>query len=190
MVSQLAPFNQIQFDRCMRWFASHHGPQTQYDLVKLHVMTDVFHVLAHGKPVIGGEFLKWTNGPVPSPAFGRLHRFIARHEQGKPEDVFEISPTQGKAYTFALPSGQKVDEDEFSPSEIAAMNRAWNEIGCMTWQESQDYFHLAEDSFMGKAYEEAGAKNAPLDWNTIIDAYDERSEENHEHIKSLIALGV
>jgi len=189
MPSQLAPFNQHQFDRCMQWFLKYHGPLTQIQMLKLHVMTDVFHVLQHGSPVIGGDLRKWEWGPLVPSAWGHLNQETKRYQQGITPYSFAVEPTKSNANMFSVPENTAVDEDEFSPSEIQAMKRAWKTIGGSRWKQIERFFHSPEN-FMGKAWTDAGPKNSPIDWNEIIEAYDEKSGEDHSHIKSLIAMGI
>lgn len=189
MLNQLAPFNQHELDRCMQWFVKKHGPLTQYLMVKLHVMSDVFSVLDKGMPIIGGPLLKWELGPTVPSAWGWLKRQAKLYEQGDERASFVVQETGRKAELYSLPEGAAVDEDEFSPAEVRAMSRAWDEIGELSWQDSQDYFHVP-NFFMGKAWTDAGIRNAPIDWNAIIDAFDSERSEDHTHIKTLLAIGI
>lgn len=181
------PFNDCQFDKAMLWLSSRHGPLTQYDMVKLHIMTDVFHVLAHGRPVIGGSLERWKNGAVVRPAYGRLRRLIVHYEMGKETGDFLVAPTNGNAYTFQPKPETVVDADDFSQSELDAMECAWQAIGGMNWNRSQQYMH-DPSSFMGVAWTAAGQENSPIDWISIIDAFDRQHRTDHSHIKSLISL--
>ncbi len=189
MPNQLAPFNQYQFDRCMQWLVSKHGPLTQLQMVKLHIMTDFYHILRYGSPVIGGALRKWNFGPVVREAWVRLDREARSFQEGSPECPFDVQPTQGKAREYSLPSGVVVDEDEFGKAEMGAMDDAWEMIGGKSFNEIREFFHSPQ-YFMGKAWTEAGAMNCPIDWAAIVDAYDAEQGEDHSHIKSLMALGI
>jgi hypothetical protein len=188
MTDQLSPFNQHQFDRCMRWFAARHGELTQYQLVKLHVMTDVFHVLETGLPVIGGRFRRWKLGPVVPNGWHRTRQYVQQFEAGSRPPALSVRPTDGSAYRYSVPEDAETEEQEFSASEVRAMERAWAEVGELSWEESHRYFHTPE-SFMGKAWLEA-PQNGPIPWELIVDCYDAATGEDHGHVKALMALGV
>jgi hypothetical protein len=183
------PFNEEQFDRCSLWLAMKLGrPVTQYDLVKFHVMTDVYHVLTYGRPVIGGPLERWKLGPVVRRAYHRLVNEAQRYERGKLGGPLFVSAVRGNTYRYAARPGATVDEEEFSQSEVMAMEEAMNVVN-LSFAASQDFFHDPEGSFMGKVWASTG-EGCPIDWCSIIDAYDAQHRTDHTHIKTLIALGV
>ena len=183
------PFNELQFDRCALWLAMRLPRSlTQYDLIKFHVMTDIYHVLEYGRPVIGGAVVKWKFGPVVPRAYHRLMREALRFQHGREEGDLHVDMGPGNIYRFSARSGAVVDEDEFSQSEINAMERAMK-IVRMGWSESQRFFHVPAKSFVGKVWASTD-DGCPIDWNRIIDAYDQEHQTDHSHIKTLISLGV
>lgn len=187
--AQLMPFNEEQFDRCALWLARRLGRSvTQYDLLKFHVMTDIYHVLACGRPVIGGKLEKWKYGPVVSRAWHRLDYQTRCYEMGRDEGVLSVQAREGNAYRFAARPGAKVDQDDFSKTEIDAMEAALKVVR-MGFAKSQTFFHKPRGSFVGKAWHDT-QDGCPIDWNLIIDAYDSQHGTDHSHIKTLIALGV
>jgi len=190
MTAQLMPFNEAQFDRCALWVALKFGkPLTQYDLVKFHVMTDIYHVLDYGRPVIGGPFEKWKLGPVGPRAYHRLKYDIQNFEHGRPECLpLSIKAGCGNAYEFTARSDAVLDEEEFSQSEIKAMEGALK-IVMLGFQKSQEFFHDPSKSFVGKAWAST-ADGCPIEWTVIVDAYDAEHGTDHSHIKTLIQLGV
>ena len=56
------------------------------------------------------------------------------------------------------------------------------------WKKRKTFFH-DPNKFMGSAWSMA-PERGPVDWNTIIDAYDKQFDEDHSHIKTLIKLGI
>lgn len=184
------PFNEEQFDRCSLWLATKLGrPVTQYDLVKFHVMTDIYHVLQYGRPVIGGALVKWKFGPVVKPAYFRLTSQANRFEQGKTViGPLAVEAGRSNVYKFTPAQGASVDEDEFSQSEIEAMEAAL-QIVRLSFAKSQGFFHEPMASFVGRVWTDAEF-DKPIDWNSIVDAYDAQFNTNHQHIKALLALGV
>ncbi len=184
ILDQIAPFNEVRFDACMAYLSQQHSRTlTQYDMVKLHLMTDVFHTLKHAKPVIGGPIQAWDLGPVVPDAYNRIMRWTYRHEEsGFQPDSFQIIDRCGKSWEFK--SSQEISRAEFSESEIEAMEQAWNAFMHLTWEQSQDYFH--EKSFVGRAWAKARAEGSSMEWDEVIDEYDRENRTDHSHIKALI----
>ena len=184
-LSQLMPFNEHRFDACLAYLAAKHNEVlTQRQMVKLHVMIDVYHVLEHGRPVIGGALGRWDGGPVVQRAFNRVKRWWYRFsETGAQPENFCVS--QGINRRIDYRSSAEISDDEFSPSELQAMEKAWGVVTSMSYAESKAFFH-DPDNFMGRAWQNARRERRDLDWDEIIDAYDEDKGTDHSHIKTLI----
>jgi uncharacterized phage-associated protein len=187
---EVRPFNKERFDECMAYLGTMHNKSlTQYDMVKLHVMADVYHILEYGKPIIGGPLSRWAHGPVVEPAYNRLRRWGYEWEADhthQPES-FYISAKEGQKFVF-LPVAE-VDETYFSKAELSSLAKAWDCVmSRKSWADSQDFFH--KDSFIGRVWEAAGEDGRPIDWAAIVDAYKDAYPDykNAEHIKALIAL--
>jgi hypothetical protein len=191
MPAQLIPFNEHQFDRCALWLAKKLGKTpTQYDLIKFHIMTDIYHVLECGTPVIGGAIAKWPAGPAVGRAYARISPSRVRPGTviGSLEVMDCYKTVHGTICKFVARDGATVDEEEFSASEVSAMEKALKIIE-LDWNSSQAYFHNPQRSFVGKAWFEA-RDSGPIDWNSIIDAYDAENGTDHSAIKEIVALGV
>lgn len=184
-LSQISPFNEARFDACMRYLSSQHTrPLDQYEMMKLHVMTDIFHTLRYGAPVIGGSLDAWTFGPVVAEAYARVRRWIKEYDRlGQEPDGFVFSYEDARSRAFEASSAPS--DDEFSQSEVQAMNEAWELVTKMDFGESQRYFHSS--SFVGKAWQRARQEDRPVDWDDIIDEYDQEYGTDHTHIKTLVA---
>jgi uncharacterized phage-associated protein len=186
---QLIPFNSDRFDAAMSYLARQKNSSlSQQDMVKLHVMIDVFHVLRFGKPVIGGPLERWKGGTVVASAYKRLRNAGYRWErdQTQPES-YRILGKRKSAFLFE-PIVQS-EESDFSPSELDAMQKAWDCVMSKNFEQRADFFH-SNKHFMGRAWLKAGTENAPVDWNDIIDAYAELdpSYKTAQHIKTLVSL--
>ena len=184
-LSQIIPFNENRFDACMVYLAQKHSRNlTQYEMVKLHVMADVYHTITYGQPMIGGSLEAWTNGPVVKKAYNRVavwgHRF---DETGEQSPMFNLVEQLGNANHFK-PSVE-ADPDDFSVSEVEALEKAWDTVMSMEFRASQDYFHKPI-SFIGKAWHNAKLQSRAIDWNDIIDAYDTENGTDHTTLKTLI----
>ncbi len=186
---QLQPFNEHRFADCLAYLSAKHGRRLSlYESVKLHVMIDVFHTVAHRKPVIGGHFLPFPNGPVSRPAEAHFNNWQERYnERGEVPDGFAATETQ---YGLAVQGTRPPDPDEFSDAERAAMDAAWASVVPTYdrgWGESQDFFH--RDSFVGRAWRSARNLGKPLDWNVILDEYDrENGTAARADVADLLAL--
>lgn len=190
-LSQLAPFNEHRFDAIMAYFSRKYGRKlSQYDMMKLHVMTDVFHVLQTAKPVIGGSLEPWQYGPVVRPAYHRVAKWWHDFDRtGKHPESFRLVEQDGNAKRFE--AAVEIDEDDFSDSEKAAMHAAWESVKDLldNWSRAERFFHHAEGSFIGRAWHQAKSAGRPvMDWNEIIDCFDEMNHTDHSRIKTLMTL--
>jgi hypothetical protein len=147
-LSQLAPFNEHRFDAIMAYFSRKYGRNlSQYDMMKLHVMTDVFHVLETAKPVIGGSLEPWQYGPVVRPAYNRVAKWWHDFDRtGKHPESFRLVEQDGNAKRFE--SAVEIDEDDFSDSEKAAMEAAWGVVKDLldNWTRAERFFHDPDGS--------------------------------------------
>lgn len=187
-LKQVLPFNESRFDDCVSYLAHKHGRELSvYELMKLHVMIDVFHCVQHGKPVIGGPLFPFTNGPVSRSSKYRVSEWCEKYQVGAehPERFKVVEGLEGIHFApVSAPS-----DDEFSDSELDAMQRAWDAV-IPTLEEddgfnkSQRYFH--SDSFIGRAWSRAKKFGRELDWDEIIDEYDRENSTDHSHIKIIM----
>lgn len=191
MPSQLAPYNRSRFDQVMlRFMKNHNAFLSQYDIVKLHVMADVYHVLETGSPIIGGSLEHWPFGPVVQSAYNHVRSLGYQAEKGNPLGPYQISNYNDKILNYSAPADIEIDEDDFSETEKKALDRAWQAVMVENCEEKKRkaFFH-DPDQFMGRAWS-AAKESRRIDWNTIIDAYDKQFGEDHSHIKTLIKLGI
>jgi len=193
-LTQLQPFNEFRFNDCMAFLAEKHSRALSlYEMMKLHVMIDVYHTIAHGKPVIGGPIAAFTNGPVPRSSKSHIARWKKIYEQsGQMPDGFLIEEHRDRL-TF-IPT-QPPSRDDFSDAEIAAMDRAWTDVVYILdkdgdeegWIASQKYFH--KDSFIGRAWEHARHHGTSLDWCRILDEYKkDHQDADIDGVKSLLCI--
>lgn len=187
-ITQLQPFNEHRFDDCIAFLAVKHGRALSlYEMVKLHVMIDVYHTLDRGRPVIGGTISPFTNGPVSRSAKGRVTSWQRHYEaRGEMPEHFIIHD-DGERLTYEPKTAP--DEDDFSAAELEAMDHAWRDVVDILdrggFKASQEYFHHA--SFIGRAWRKAKNCGGTLTWDDIIDEYDRsHSDEDHSRLKTLI----
>jgi hypothetical protein len=188
ILGRLMPFNECRFDDCMAYLAgAHRRPLGTYEMMKLHVMIDVYHTLDRGKPAIGGAFWPFTNGPVARAAKSRVRHWESRYEKtGAMPDGFMLKEEGGRLVATPV---RVPDCEDFSAAELDAMERAWRDVigpldAAGGFSSSQEFFH--KDSFIGRAWEKARQRGSFLDWNEIIDEYDAATGEDHSHIKLLL----
>ena len=155
--------------------AKHNRALALYEMMKLHVMIDVYHTIENGKPVIGGQIAAFTNGPVPRSSKTHVGHWKKAYEQsGEMPDGFVI--TEYRDRLTVIPT-QPPSREDFSDSEIKAMDRAWRDVVHLLdkdgeeegWKASQNYFH--KSSFIGRAWEYARHHGTNLDWIRILDEY-------------------
>jgi len=181
IITKLIPFNPHRFDACMGYLAQaiYARPLTVFEMVKLHVMTDVFHVLQHGHQVIGGELIPWPYGPVVEPAYKRLKHWQHCHE----ENGFQPAEYQilGGDVTGFQPR-IAFDPEDIAPAELEAMDKAVKLLRPMSFDGAYRFFH-ADDTFMGRAYNRATSERRAMAWGDIIDAHDQIHGSNLQHLK-------
>ncbi len=188
-ITQLQPFNEFRFDDCIAYLAYLYGhPLSIYEAMKLHVMIDVYHVLDRARPVIGGTIYPFTNGPVSRSSKSRVSAWQNRYEKfGQMPEGFEFID-QG-AFLKIKPT-RMPDADDFSVSEIDAMNLAWRDVVERLEREgfnaSQEFFH--GKGFIGKAWNKARQSGRNLDWEDIINEYDKENGSDHSRVKSLLRI--
>jgi uncharacterized phage-associated protein len=186
-LSQLLPFNEGRFDACMAYLArKHQRLLTKYDMVKIHVMADVLHVLEHGKPIIGGAISPWQFGPVVARAYKRLRAWECKFDEiGAEPENYSIAGRAGNSLEFRPTLA--VEADDFSPSELTAMEGAWQKVmeQLRDFQESQQYFH-GSGSFIGRAWNKARLEGRDLDWEEVIAEYEKEGDLAHPEVKTLI----
>jgi len=173
----------------MAYLSRKHGNRilTQRDIVKLHVMTDVYHVLHVGKPVIGGPLLRWEGGAVVKQCYNRLRHWGYRWEDDKTQpESYKILGKQGKKFLYE--PIMEVDATDFSRSELVAMDEAWNAV--MSGYEESDKFFHSPDTFMGRAWLKAQRDGCPIRWEDIIDAYADLTPSYtlREHVKVMVSF--
>lgn len=183
IITRLIPFNPHRFDACMRYIAQriYKRPLTIFEMVKHHVMTDVFHVLGHGHQTIGGELQPWPYGPVVEPAYRRLKGWEHYHEGNADRaQPAEYQITDGEL--SGLMPTITFDPDDLSPSEMDAMNQASQLLRPMSFDDAFRFFH-SNDTFMGRAYNLAKDENRAMAWGGIIDAHDQLLATDLQHPK-------
>ena len=192
VLSQLLPFNENRFDAAISYLSGQHNRAlSKYEIVKLHVLMDIYHTLETGTPIVGGTLQAWDRGPVVRNAYERLDDWCTDLEQaGKMPEGFTIRLDGDRrvvAPTFSA------DPDDFSANELKAMDDAWNKLmpmmdrGQAGYEESQRFFH-SDETFIGRAYNKARLEERDIDWNDLIDAYDQLHGTNHEDVKLLMTI--
>lgn len=188
VLNQITPFNKHRFNECMTWFTRYAGKSlSQYDLVKLHVLTDVFHVMTHGSPVIGGALNAWDLGPVVPLAYNLIdhwaHRARESPEQEHLTDYFRVTPGAGKINDYT--SVKEPDLEDFSDSEMECMVLAWSVFSKLRSKSArEEYFH--NSSFLGKAWQAArDEQREEMSWDDLIDEYAVEKGLSDDRVASL-----
>ena len=181
-VTSLIPFNPGRFDACMAYFAEvYRRPLTRFEMGKLHVMTDVYHVIRLGHQVVGGDLEPWRWGPFVRPAYDRLQQWEAtfRESGGASQPAAPYVLHDGELVGFRPRAA--VDRDDFSASEYDAMASAILLLKPMSFDDADQFFH--GDGFMGRAYQTALAAGRPFDWAEVIDGYDRDAGTDHASVR-------
>jgi len=186
-LSQLMPFDEAALRRCIAYLThSKHRSLTQLYVVELNILIDLFHLLRTGKPVIGGSVAPWELGPVVPEAYRVCDGWKIDFDHfGKHPQGLKVIRHIGRR--TSIKSAAPVDLDEFSQSEIDAIEQAWNETAYLNFAGLLHYSR-SPDTFLGAEYNAARNENRLMDWDRIIASYDRVRGEDHSAIRQLIQL--
>lgn len=189
ILSQLQPFNESRFDACMAFMSIANScvKLTMYDMVKLHVMIDLYHTARHGRPVIGGSLDAWKFGPLIPDAYNRLRHWAYKFEEdGFQPENFDIVERRNRTVYFKPTI--VADIDDFSPSEVWAMTESWSIVmkQYKDWSRSQEYFHQS-CSPIGEAWKDAWEHETPIDWRKLLDAWARHEHTDLSDLKQIVS---
>jgi hypothetical protein len=189
ILSQIIPFNEARFDACMAFISARHKePLDTYEMVKLHVLIDSYHMIEYGRPVIGGRLEAWRKGPVVPSAYQRIQGWVQEFDRtGHHPDHLKMMETDGPKRFMAEVSP---DPEDFTSTELKAMDLAWTQLKALAGPnkvEAKRFFHTKK-SHLGRAWKAAKNNGTAIDWTKIIDEYDELHNTDHSHIKPLIRI--
>jgi hypothetical protein len=194
VLNQLAPFNAHRFEAViayMSWKAKVKRTFDQYEMLKLHVMIDVLHVLKYGQPVIGGQLEAWQDGPVVHEAYYQVTQWIRSAETGgvRPRYLC-VTRGHGRRNVILCTATAEPDPDDFSESELEVMRQAWKLVVKQSYADLKKYFH-EDASFIGRAYKKAVARDPgqtydiQISWDDIIDEYAKEHRIDPEYVAYL-----
>lgn len=186
-LSQIVPFDEGMLRQCIAYLS--HGKQrsfTQLYVVKFSVLIDLFHLMSCGKPVIGGSVAPWESGPVVEEAYRACSTWRAdfdrfgRHPAG-------LRVTSRTVTKVGVGSAASVDFDEFSQTEVDAMEQAWGEIGHLNYDGLRHYTR-SPNTYLGASYFAARREERLMGWDDIIESYDRFRATDHSAVQALIRL--
>jgi hypothetical protein len=158
-------------------------PLDAYDMVKLHVLTDFFHILEEGESAIGGQPMALPHGPVVQEAYD-----LATKWAGAGGAFFVVNPMGSRS--------PMAPTDMSPPSGLwgeleSAIDRAWLVHHGMNFDESQRFFH-DEGEYFGSAWSakkpDAGASGwgQHIDWADVVSAYEQKTGEDMSDVLTLL----
>lgn len=99
---------------------------TQYFFMKMMFYADKFHINKYGMPIIGDEYIKMENGPVPSFVLDAIHLDGSKLTHNVYEEIMNslsFKQSGKKIYTTAK---REANMDYFSKTDIECLDRAFN----------------------------------------------------------------
>jgi uncharacterized phage-associated protein len=123
---------------------------TKLKVAKLLYFADKEHLLHHGKPILGDDYLCMDLGPVPSFAMNEMSAAIGGSEVEPPagdsdvslfERVLNVRKGPFRKYPHFEVKEGKFDESVFSPSELSALRYTTNLFGHKSASELVDLTH-------------------------------------------------
>lgn len=157
-------------------------PLDVYDMVKLHVLTDFYHILEEGEPAIGGTPKALPYGPVVQGAYDLSNRWA-----GSGGDFFSVNQEGSRVWMAPSDDGTA----NLWPELADAASQAWGFHNNMTFEQSQDFFHKP-DSYFGKVWTKyrpdpgQSGWGTPIEWNEVIEAYQNATGEDCADILTLL----
>ena len=181
------PFDEAALRRCIAYLTNRkYRSLTQFYIVELNILIDLFHILRTGKPVVGGSVAPWEFGPVVPEAYRTCDGWKTDYDHfGKHPQGLKVVRRIGRR--TSIKTAGPVDLEEFSQSELDAMELAWNEIAYLNFAGLLHYT-CSPDTFLGAEYTAARNENRMMDWDQIIASYDRSRGEDHSAIRQLIHL--
>jgi uncharacterized phage-associated protein len=168
----------------MKWVSQHGGrvPLDQYDMAKMHVLSDFFHILRHGTPIVGGQVAAWSYGPVVRDTYNQAKAWAERGGDFKEIDRI------GKASRMVPAEEITEEEKQHLPAgATVSIAKAWEIFSPMGWDESQEFFHNPANYF-GNVWTKAWVRGegTPIDWPSLVGAYEKATRQDYSHIKRLL----
>ena len=155
-------------------------PLDQYDMVKVHVLTDFFHVLGEGEPVIGGTPRILPYGPVIQEAYDTVQRWISHGGE------FSVVASYGNRMQLAPNSQDDSEWDSLLWGEAqAAAVKAWETHAPMGFKNSQKFFHDPSQYFGAVWSKHSNRWGTPINWVDVIESYEKITGEDHGEAKAL-----
>lgn len=180
----LMRFDPNTYTSTLRYLScAHNTPLDIYDMVKLHILTDFFHILAEGEPGIGGTPKALPYGPVVQGAYG-----MASEWGGSGGDFYAVQ----QAGNRVLMAPKQQDTGDLWPELIDAASQAWNLHSGMSFKQSQSFFHDS-DQYFGRVwskYKPDDGKNgwgSPIEWDEVIRAYEDISGNDCSDVLTLLS---
>jgi hypothetical protein len=188
-LSQLQSLNTHHAERVLSYLLSWHNVALNLrEMLCLHVLIEVEHVLKYERACVGGALGTWKHGPVCK----RLHAHLktldyAYREGAKPES---------NLIAYASPNGRtlfvsKVDahhnRDDLSDAELECMEAAFNNLREMPFEYGRLCFR-GTLQFICNAWKSAYIKGRDMCWYEILDEYQNQTGEDISYIKSCVGL--
>jgi uncharacterized phage-associated protein len=150
-------FNQEKFTHLMRLLAKHTSRLDRLKAVKLLYFIDREHLLKHGRPVLGDQYVKMKLGPVPSKAYDLLKEI--QKGEGREHGLTTIA--SGFEYAVFV-AERNYNPDVFSDSERECIKDVLRRYG------NQDGKELSDISHQQRPWAVAPAENQPIDYSLFF----------------------
>ena len=189
------PFNQLQglnphhAERVLSYLLSRHNiALTIREMICLHALIEVEHVLKYGQVCTGGAFGVWKHGPICKRLYAHLKELGYAQQEGcnQNPDYLDCIGTS-KRMIFLAAKNTDRNRDDLSDAELESMEAAFKQLREMTIENGIMFFR-GELEFLNKAWTRAYLQNRDMCWYDVLDEYQKQTGEDMSYIKSCIGL--
>ena len=213
-LSQITPLNEQRRDEALYLLAQESEREmTQYDVCKVQVLADTFHVIDTGRVIFGGELVALRFGPLISStldacgrwALGAVAAAAVAAPQGSGErPPLELVRREGRDNNIAVYRAsldpwraEAATWESFAEPEEVNIRRAFRTVLDMpSWKESQRYFH-EPISAIGYAWEKATrpypkplSTRVAMNWFDVLDGAESVDKTDVGYARSMLRLWV
>jgi uncharacterized phage-associated protein len=156
----------------MFWADARLPDLTKWKICKLLFLADKIHLVRYGRPITGDTYYAVEWGPIPSDT---LHALNNEHPLAAAIDKTFERVKKGKHPKYVLKSGQKVDWDSLSESDVAILKLVAEKYGHLSFDDLSNIVHL--DRTYLKAWNARIGNRALMNFEDFFEAKSEIFEE-------------
>lgn len=145
-------FNRLKANEVILFLSNKDKGISKMRLLKFLFFADLYHLQKYGRPIVGDRYVAMIKGPVLSEVYNMIKH--SRKDYEVEENI--IFPKR------------EADLNEFSKSDIEALEYAFNQYSQYTTEELSNLTHK-EKCWINAINREPKSKNSKILWEDMID---------------------